>query len=65
MELGDLWQALHLLFNSAQDYQVDSQLLEEIPGKETTKWAPFLKKELIGVIENCNNFSTPGLAKLS
>jgi len=65
IKLDVLWQALHLSFNSAQDYQIDSQLLEEISSKETTKWNSFSKEELISIIEKCNNFSTPVLDKLS
>jgi len=49
----------------AQDRQIDPQLLEEIPGKEATKWNFFSKKELISMIEKCNNSSTPGPDKLS
>ena len=29
------------------------------------KWNPFSKEELIDTIEKCNNFSIPGLDKLS
>jgi len=39
-----------LVFNLAQDHQVDLQVLKEIPGKEIMKWIPFLKKELISTI---------------
>jgi len=47
----------------AQDHQIDpqldSQLLEEIPGKETAKWNPFSKEKIISMIEKYNNFLTP------
>ena len=65
IELDDLWQALHQSFNSAQDHQIDSQLLKEIPGKEVMEWNLFLKKEFISAIKKCNNFLTPGLDKSS
>jgi len=65
IELDDLWQALHWSFNSAQDYQIDSQLLKEISGKEVMKWNLFLKKEFISTIKKCNNSLTPGLDKSS
>jgi len=65
IEIDDLWQALHLSFNSAQDCQINPQLLEEIPGKETMKWNPFSKKELFSVIKKCNNSLTPRPDKLS
>ena len=65
IKINDLWQALHLSFNSAQDYQTDPQLLKEIPCKEITKWNSFSEKEFISAIEKCNNSSTPGPDKLS
>jgi len=37
IELGDLLQVLHPSFDSAQDCQVDSQVLKEIPSKEIMK----------------------------
>jgi len=65
IELGDLWQALHLSFNSAQNYQIDPYLLEEISNKEIIKWILFLKEELLSVIEKCSNTLTLGPDKLS
>jgi len=38
--------------------------LDEISNKETTTWAPFLKKKLFSTIENCNNLLISGLDKL-
>jgi len=49
----------------AQNYQININLLEEIPNKEVTEWASFLKKKLINAIEKCNNSSTLGLDKIS
>ena len=65
IKINNLQQALYLLFNSAQNHQTDSQLLEEIPCKEITKWNLFLKEEFVSAIEKCNNSSTSGLNKLS
>jgi len=36
IELNNLWEALHKLFNSAQSQQVNISLLEEILDKITT-----------------------------
>jgi len=33
IELNNLWQALHLTFNLAQNHQIDLSLLNEIPSK--------------------------------
>jgi len=49
----------------AQNYQININLLEEIPNKEVTEWASFSKKKLINAIEKCNNSSTLGLDKIS
>jgi len=65
IKLNNLWEVLHKSFNSAQNYQIDINLLEEIPNKEASEWAPFSKKELINAIKKCNNSSTPELNKLS
>ena len=65
IELDNLWNALHKSFNSAQSYQVNFNLLEEIPDKTTMLWAPFSKKKLHYTIEKYNNSSTPELDKLS
>ena len=51
IEIDDLWQALHLSFNSTQDHQTDPQLLKEIPCKEVTNWNLFSKEEFISAIE--------------
>jgi len=41
LELDNLWQAFYSLFNSAQNHQINLDLLEEIPNKPVTKWMPF------------------------
>jgi len=45
IKLDDLWQALHLTFNSAQDYQINLCLLDEISMKSILEWPPFSKEE--------------------
>ena len=65
IKLDDLWQAIYLSFNSAQDHQIDSHLLKEIPSKKIMKWNPFSKEKLTNMIKKCNNFSAPRLDKLS
>jgi len=37
IELEDLWNALHKSFNSAQEREVDTHFLDEIPDKPTIK----------------------------
>ena len=64
IELENLWNALHSSFNSTQAWEVDIHFLDEIPDKTTTEWNPFSKKELIDIIEKCNNSFVPGLDKL-
>ena len=64
IELNDLWRVLHKSFNSAQNCQININLLEEIPDKEVTTWVPFLKEKLINTIKKYNNSSTPGPDKL-
>jgi len=65
IELSNLWRALHSSFNSAQSQQVDVNLLNEIPTKETLTWNKFSKEEILQAIEKCNNSSALGPDKLS
>ena len=37
IELDDLWQALHISFNTAQNHQIDLNLLEELESKPVEK----------------------------
>jgi len=37
IEIKDIWQALHELFNSAQHWQINNSLLSEIPNKPQFK----------------------------
>jgi len=65
LKIEDLWYALHLSFNIAQNYQIDINALNKIPSKSPLIWVPFLEEEFISFITKCNNLSTPGLDKLS
>jgi len=56
---------LYQIFNSAQNYQIDSSLLNEIPLKPTMEWLSFSKKEFKSAINKCNNPSAPGLDYVS
>ena len=65
LKLDDLWQALHLSFNSAQNHQINTELLEEIPSKPITQWKPFSEEEFTSVILKYNNSLIPRSDKLS
>jgi len=65
LDLVNLWQALHTLFNSAQNCQINMDLLEKILNKPVTQWTPFSVKEFKSSISKYNNTSTPGPDKLS
>ena len=65
LEIKDLWLALYLLFNMAQNHQVNIDVLDEIPSVAATPWVSFLKEEFINSIAKCNNLFTPGPDKLS
>jgi len=64
LTIDDLWNALHLTFNTALHCQVDINILDEITDKSPSLWTLFSKKEFKSAITNCNNSSTPGLDKL-
>jgi len=65
LEIDDLLHALHLMFNIAQDHQVNTNILDEIPVKYFTSWPLFLREEFTSSIAKCNNSSTPDPNKLS
>jgi len=64
IQLEDLWEVLHNIFNSAQNWQIDISLLDEVPYKNTLNWLPFSKVELINTIYKYNNSSTSSPDKL-
>ena len=65
LTIDDLWNALHLTFNTALHHQVDINILDEIADKPPSLWALFSEEEFKSAIANCNNFSTLGPDKLS
>jgi len=65
LELNNLWQALHTSFNLAQNYQVNTNIFEEIPNKSVTHWNSFSKEEFKSFINKCNNALIPSPDKLS
>jgi len=65
LEINNFWHALHSTFNLAQNYQVDVDILEEIPDKSSEEWPPFSKEEFMKAINKCNNLSTPEPDRLS
>jgi len=62
--LEDLWNALHKSFNSAQEREVNTYFLDEIPDKLTIEWKSFSRNKIIDAIKKCNNSSAPGPNKL-
>ena len=64
LEIDDLWHALHSMFNMAQDHQVNTDILDEIPDKYSTSWPSFSREEFTSSIAKYNNSSTPGPDKL-
>jgi len=65
IEIKNLWSTLHLSFNTAQDCQVDFEVLNKISNKYSLEWIPFSNKEFISSIAKYNNSSTLGPNKLS
>jgi len=64
LEIDDLWNVLHSIFNKTQDRRVDFSLLDKIQDKKSEVWVPFSKVEFRNVIYNYNNFSTSRPDKL-
>ena len=64
LNIDNLWNTLHSIFNMALHHQVDINILDEVDDKLTFSWAPFSKEEFKITIANCNNSSIPGLDKL-
>lgn len=58
IELKDLWQALYQTFDSAQDHQINKQLLDEISTKSESEQLLFLKEEFRNTIKKYNNILT-------
>ena len=65
LTLNSLWNALHKTFNSAQNRQVDLNILDEIKRKPPQKWSLFSKSKFLSAISKCKDSSAPGPDKLS
>jgi len=65
LELNDLWQVLHSLFNTAQFHQVDENVLNELNLYQSASWSLFSEKEFTSAIVKCNNSSASSPNKLS
>ena len=65
LEIDDLWNVLHFIFNTALHCQVDVDILDEITDKPILSWPTFSKEEFRLALANYNNSFTPGPNKLS
>jgi len=65
LNIDDLWNMLHSIFNTALHHQVDIKILNEISEKPTSPWPSFSKEEFRIVMASCNNASAPRPDKLS
>ena len=65
LELNDLWQALHLSFNSAQFQNVDKSVLNECKSIFPMTWLKSSEEEFTRAIINCNDLSAPGPDRVS
>ena len=64
LEINDFWHILHSMFNLAQDYYVDINILEEISDRAMEEWPSFIRKEFLKAIAKCNNLFAPKPNKL-
>ena len=64
LSLESLWDALHSIFNTAQNHPINIDILNKIDCKPVSLWNPFSKKEFKQAIVKCNNSSAPGPEKL-
>ena len=65
IELDNLWQALHLSFNSAHNHYFNIDILDEISLKLVSEWKLFSKEEFKNATSKYNNLLAPGLDKIS
>ena len=65
IELDNLWQALHLSFNFAQNCQINSNILNIIPDRLVIFWILFLSEEFKSTIIKYSDLSTLELDKMS
>jgi len=64
LELDDLWQALHSMFNTAQHRHIESDVLNELGSYLSLPWAQFAEEEFTSSLLKYSNISTPGPNKL-
>ena len=65
IEIDDLWQALHLTFNTAQHYIINEEVLNELEFFANSLWNLFLEEEFTSALTKYNNLSTPDPNKLA
>jgi len=58
--LPELWHALHLLYNSAENRPINASFLNETLQADQILWPPFSKQEFKDAIAKCSSSSTPG-----
>jgi len=64
LTLDSLWNTLHKSFNSAQNRQVDLNILGKIKHKPPQKWSLFSKNKFLSAISKCKDSLAPGPDKL-
>jgi len=64
LELDNLWQVLHSMFNTAQHHYVKSNILNKLGPYSFLSWAWFMEEEFASSLLKCSNMSTSGLDKL-
>ena len=65
LEINDLWQALHSIFNKAQNWLINKGLLNKILSKHLSVWVSFSEAEFTSAISKYNNSFTSSPNKLS
>lgn len=60
-----LWNALYSSYNSAENYPVNTNFLNEVPQSNTIDWLLFSKQEFRNAIAKCFSFSIPSLDHVS
>jgi len=63
--LDDFWQALHSMFNKAQHYIIESDILNKLNIFSSAPWTWFLKEEFTSALSKCSNSSALSPEKVS
>ena len=58
--MEDLFEALHSMYNSANDRPVDLSALDPLPQMEERDWVPFSELEYTEALAKCASNSAPG-----